>query len=273
MKIYSWLIFLICFLGFGKNLEARKYKAPKWKNENFVSVPEGFRASIIKAGKGAKIKSGDNVRFFYTRYDRSTRLALTDTVLDRKRGLMIKLETESNYLEKAMKMLAKGGQGYFILPTGSMTADGKPDSALFYLRIKDIIPGTTTAVISGQEAPKDSIGFVLPDPEAKNFGDTLFTTMKLVEVTKIVPCGMMRMLNVFKFSMTWFDQGMHQKDIYLYVECPENYGKDYFTAGSTYVVTAIPLLENHKKNKQVFNFYANANDKIESYYCLRLTKK
>lgn len=273
MRNFSWLIFLLVFSFSGITLQAKKYKAPKWKNEGFVSTNAGIRASIVKAGKGQKAKLGDNVRFYYTRYDRSTKLPQADTILDRKRGLMINLDTEANNLVKALEMLAKGGQGYFILPTGSLAADGSPDSALFFLKVKEIIPGSTAAVITGQKPQSDSIGFVMKDPDASNFGDTLFTSMKLVEVQKIVPCGMMRVMNVLRFSMTWFDNGVQHKDIYLYIECPENYGKDYFTVGSTYIVTAIPLLENHKKNKQVFNPYSNLKDPVESYYCLRISKK
>lgn len=273
MKKFSWLIFLLPFFLFSSELQARKYKAPKWKNEGFVSDGSAVLAHILKPGKGPKAKFGDNVRFFYTRYDRITKLAIADSTLDRKRGLLIKLETESNHLETAIKMLSKGGSGYFIFPTGRLDANGKPDSAYFFIRLKEIIPGASAPVITGNNPPKDSVNFNLPDPDASKFGDTLFTSMKLVEVTKIVPCGMMKVMNVFKFRMTWFDNGMQTKDIYLYVECPENYGKDYFLAGATYIVTAIPLMENQKKGKNVFNFYANANDKLEAYYCLRLTKK
>lgn len=268
------LIFLSLTFLFVFPLHARKYKAPKWKEGNFVSA-SGIRAQIIKSGKGPKPRLGDNAVVFYTRYDQQTKMPLPDTLLDRKKGYAFPLETEANNLVKAILMLAKGGEGYFILPTGAFKADGiTPDSAFFFLRVKSITPGANPEQVSGQQnTNKDSVALEIKDPSLQNYGDTLFTTMKLVEVQKIVPCGMMMVLNVFRFRVTWFDNGVQHKDIYLYVQCPESYGKDYFVAGATYVVTAIPLLENHKKSKQVFNPYTASQEKLEAYYCLRITKK
>jgi hypothetical protein len=82
-------------------------------------------------------------------------------------------------------------------------------------------------------------------------------------------------MQAVKFRITYFENGVQHKDVLVFIDCPDQYGKDFFVAGKSYVITAIPLMENHKQGKSVQNSYAVgtfSQEKYESYYCLRIRR-
>ncbi|HLG02606.1 MAG TPA: hypothetical protein VI731_03365, partial [Bacteroidia bacterium] len=116
-----------------------------------------------------------------------------------------------------------------------------------------------------------NITIVIEDPEKKYFGDTLFKTMKLVEVPgRIVSCGNVKYLQVFKFELQWFDNEIKRKEILLYIECPQALGSNFYSPGAEYIITAIPLTNKLTEGKQVYTVYGS--QQLETYYCLRIRR-
>ena len=74
----------------------------------------------------------------------------------------------------------------------------------------------------------------------------------------------------FKFEITTFDTIVHHKDILVFIECPDFYGKDYFVAGTNYMVTCIPLYDDLKNGTRSMNSYSL--EKLDRYYGLRIRK-
>jgi hypothetical protein len=263
----GFYFFIFSFLLLSLSVEAKKTKAPVWKPKTFISPnSSGIRASILKEGKSAKPEWGDQVRVTMVRYDGKTKQPISDTSVDAKSQKTILLNQKGNRLFESVMMLGKKGQGYFIYPNAN-----SGDSNYVYLKILKLIKATGPVEI--KEIPTDSAVFSMGDPEADRMGDSIFSVVKLVEVPKMLPCGMMKVLNAYKFRLTWFDNGVQHKDILVYIECPENFGKDFFVAGSTYILTGIRLLENHKNGKKVFNMYTANSDGMDVYYCLRIVRK
>jgi hypothetical protein len=114
----------------------------------------------------------------------------------------------------------------------------------------------------------DTINFRMPDPDAGNFGDTLFMSVRLIKAPQVLSCGGFDITQVFRFQMTWFENGVQHKDILVYVHCPDFYGKDYFVEGKSYVITAIPLTDKKKKELNAVDQFPNEN--LERYYLLRI---
>lgn len=257
-----------------------KFKPPKWpKKGMFYGNPvEGVCSDIVKPGKDPKPKPGDNVLFRYAQYEYGTFKPIPPSVSDKrnqdKKGrTLTKLDSPDNNLVKALLMLGKGGKGFFIFGKSVNPKGDASDSTCFYIELLEIFPGTAPEQITGDTLKKDSVTFVIPDPALKNFGDTLFTTAKLVDVPlQIISCGAIKSIEAFRFRMTWFDNGVQHRDILVYVECPQTFGSGFFSAGSSYVITAIPLSENLKQDKTVFNPYSSDHTLTESYYCLRMRK-
>lgn len=261
------MLFLLSF-----QLAAKK--APKWKPGVFKTTQEGIRYSIKKVGTGKEIKTGDVVRFFLFAYNGHTKKY--DAVLnpppnasDSKTGGVISLDenTSENGIVKAIKLLKKGGEGYFIIPG---TLIGHADSSCYFIRIVDVSAQVTIFNPPADSVKADSVKIKVTDPGQKYYGDTLFSFMKLVEVPQMTDCGISAVVVAFKFELTWFDNGTQRKNIIVFIECPELYGKDYFVKGASYIVTAIPMTENYKSGHRTMNSYSL--EKLESYYCLRVKK-
>jgi hypothetical protein len=266
------LLCLSLFL-FSFHLDAKK--APKWKPGTMQVTEEGMRYSVKKTGPGETIVNGDLVHclfYFYNsqtkKYDR-TFYPFPST--KPKTGPTIVVTDGMNYgLSSAIKMLKAGGEGFFIFPNAK-TNNSVADSTCYYVRVIDVIkplrfmvPDVTDTVAI------DSVKIEVNDPGKKNYGDTLFSVMKLTEVPQQTACGISAVIVAFKFELTWFDNGTQHKSILVFVECPEQYGKDYFVKGASYVVTAIPMTENYKSGHRTMNSYSL--EKLESYYSLRVKK-
>lgn len=254
-------------------ISASAKKAPKWKAKHLQTSPSGIRYDIKKIGEGNAVQTGNWVRFFCYGYNYKTKKydkneSPTSTMMNPKNGSIIQLDQdypESGFVG-ALKMLRVGGEGYFIIPE-----NGK-DSSCYFIRVAEVLP--ITQIKQPQDTVKAdtvTINFHIPDPELKNFGDTLFTTMQLVEIPMHVTChGIAPTLQAVKFKVDYFDNGVKHKQYLIFIECPDGYGKDFFVPGSSYVITAIPLMDNHKQGHQVQNSYSM--EKLESYYCLRIRK-
>lgn len=268
MKGIKTFLFLCFLFVFSFTAEAKKFKSPKWKQDGFVATGNGIRANILKPGKDPKPESGDNVRLFFTRYNYKTHAAEPAglNIANLRRGDIIHIDKEDHKLASSIMMLGTGGEGFFICPAGR-----GQDSVCYYVRLLEIYPGHSTSEITGDTVQTDSVSFTLPDPDQYNRGDSIIQLMKLVEAPHLVSCGTASNIVAFKFRMTWFENGVQHKDILVYVECPETFGSNYFVTGGMYMVTAIPLSENRKKGKTVFNQYSG--EKLESYWGLVVTKK
>src|ERR1041384_7485164 len=82
--------------------------------------------------------------------------------------------------------LGKGGRGFFIVPPNP----GASDSVCYFILVVHITPESNLEIITGDTLQKDSINFSVPDPALQNFGDSLFTTAKLVEApAQLISCG------------------------------------------------------------------------------------
>jgi hypothetical protein len=248
-------------------------KAPKWTKKAMTTSAEGIRYRVKKEGKGEHVKMGDAVRMFLYMYDHKTKKydrvssPNSPNAVNPKTGSFLELKegTENNPVIRALRMMKAGGQAFFIVPVPGA------DSACYFMKVMEVIPPAQIVTVPQDSAKNDTINFKLPDPDQNRFGDTLFTTMKLVEVPIAVRCnGIVPTMQAVKFRITYFEDGVKHKDVLLYMECPSGYGKDFLVAGASYVVTAIPLLENHKAGKSVQNSYSA--EKLESYYCLRIKK-
>ncbi|CAN5911339.1 hypothetical protein BH11BAC7_BH11BAC7_36180 [soil metagenome] len=264
------LIFAI--LLFSLSLAAKK--APKWKPGVFKTTSDGIRYSIKKQGSGKEIKKGDVVRFMLFVYDFHTKkydavLSPGKNASNSKTGGVISLDENSsgNGIIKAIELLKKGGEGFFIIP-GRLV--GAVDSSCCFIRIIEV-----TTKLEIYNPPKDSLNtdsvkFAVSDPNKKYFGDTLIALMKLVEQPQMVNCGISKVMIAFKFETTYFENGMQHKNILVFVECPEFYGTDYFIAGRNYMVTCIPLLDDLKDGKRTMNSYSL--EKLDRYYGLRVRR-
>lgn len=249
-------------------------KAPKWKPGVFKTTSEGIRYSIKKQGVGEEIKTGDVVRFFIFGYDFHTKKY--DAVLSppkngssRKTGGVLSLDENlsGNGIVKAIKLLKKGGEGFFIIP-GHLV--GRSDSCCYFIRVIEITSKLVVYNPSNDSLKADSVKFAVNDPNKKFYGDTLIALMKLVEQPQMVNCGISKVMIAFKFETTYFENGMQHKNILVFIECPELYGKDYFVAGRNYMVTCIPLLDDLKDGKRTMNSYSL--EKLERYYGLRVSR-
>ncbi|HEU4718024.1 MAG TPA: FKBP-type peptidyl-prolyl cis-trans isomerase [Bacteroidia bacterium] len=269
MKKYLFVLFLflvpLCLLA-GKDVP--------WKEGKFRTASSGLQYRIVKAGKGDTICGTDRVTVDFVWYRRSDKSVIYNSKKDYPGGQEVTMN-DPNIVKGfaiAIKMLKKGGKGYFKVPPslgfGKKMKAGE-DTLLYYITVKKIVhvPGVSPII----NTSSDTIVFHIPDPADQYRGDSLFTLAKLVDVPSIVPCGMKLVMVAFRFQLTWFDNGVQRKDILVYVQCPENYGKDYFVKGQNYVLTAIPLSENLKEGKTVYNAYSG--EKLDAYYGLRVVKK
>ncbi len=275
-------IFSLLFL-FSISLSAKK-KIPEWKPDGFQTSQTGIRYSIVQPGKGDSIKDGDLIFCFLYRYDYKTKkydetyISFSDGEMDTKSdGSYVTLDNKvtSVGIIDAFEMLRSGGTGYFIIPPAlDQTDPYNPaiDSTCCFIRVVNIAASKKN-VAHPQDAVRadTSITFRMPDPDKDRFGDSILTTMQLVETPFTVYChGSTVTMQAVKFSISYFDNGTKHKNVLVFIDCPDKYGKDFFVPGRDYMITAIPLMENHKDGKQVQDSYTNEKD--DSYYCLRIRK-
>lgn len=263
------LLILALFL-FSLSLAAKK--APKWKPGEFKTTSEGIRYSMKKHGSGEEIKTGNVVRFFLFGYDYRTKkydavLSPTQNASNPKTGGVISLDESfsGNGIVQAIMLLKKGGEGFFIIP-GHLV--GRADSSCCFIRVIEVTPKLEIYNPPKDSLKADSVRFKVNDPNKKFFGDTLIALMNLVETPQLVNCGISKVIIAFKFESTYFENGMQHKNILVFIECPELYGKDYFIAGRNYMVTCIPLLDDLKEGKRTMNLYSL--EKLDRYYGLRI---
>lgn len=270
MKHLALIVFLLV------SLPAVAKKAPKWKSKGFKTTASGLQYKMVNPGKGAPIRDTDFVLVELSYYAKGNKSAIKDGPGKQSVELAgIYLSDKAKiipYMREAILLLKKGGKAFFILPPGSKFMK---DTLYCFIHVKEVLPGN--AKVTGllpTNAPDtvkaDSVNFKVTDPNKKYFGDTLIGLVKLVEQPQPVACGDFKVLVAFKFEMTYFENGTQHKSILVFVECPEAYGKDYFVAGKSYMVTCIPLLDDLKAGKRTMNAYSL--EKLESYYGLRVTR-
>jgi hypothetical protein len=266
------LVFLSLLL-FSLPLTAKR--APKWRPGAMQVSQEGMRYSVKRNGSGETIVNGylvDCLIYFYNnqtkKYDKEF---YPFPAVDPKKGPTFVVSDGMNFgMSSAIKMLKEGGEGFFIFPNAK-TKNSAADSTCYYIRVLKVIKPVHFTIPEVKDTVAiDSVQIKVTDPGQKNYGDTLFSVLKLVEVPQQTLCGISDVIVAFKFEMTWFDKGTQHKDILVFVSCPESYGKDYFVTGASYVVTAIPMTENFKAGRRVMNSYSL--EKLESYYGLRVKK-
>lgn len=229
----------------------------------------------MKAGKGDSIRPGDSVVVEYYWYRKSDKKILFSSKQFQAgtQSFIIGHGSMMPGFEEGMKMLKKNGYGYFIIPPviGFPEKREGEDTAFYFIRIRKLFHDyTAMSPVIIDKTPKDSVQITVTDPNQKYFGDTLFSMMKLLEVPQTAGCGITPVNVAFKFEMTWFDQGTQRKTILVFVECPESYGKDYFMAGKSYMITCVPMLEDFRQGHNTMNHYSL--EKLDSYYGLRIKK-
>ena len=264
----------IAFLLFSLTLSAKK--APKWKGRNFKTSSSGIRYDIKKPGKGEAVQTGDVVRlcvYVYNYHSKKRDSALhpfSEKTMENPFSMVMPDDASpGNGLIMSARLLKKGGEGFFIIPPRFLLNESA-DSCLCFIRVLDVTPRTNLFIPTKDSVKTDSVQITVNDPGQKFFGDTLFTMMKLLEVPQMSACGTTPVNVAFKFEMTWFDQGTQRKNILVFVECPESYGKDYFVAGKSYMITCVPMLEEFKKDHNTMNHYSL--EKLDTYYGLRIKK-
>ena len=261
--------FLLLFLLL-LSISAEAKKAPKWKPRNFKTTASGLQYSICKTGKGDSIRMQDVIWPQLFRYERKNGKLVVKQDPKAKEIVPMQLGDGRQIpgIIEAIQLLRKGGSGFFILPPSP--GKGK-DTIYTFIRITEVahLAAMPDSVLA--PPPDTTVQFVVTDPAQDNYGDSLFTTMKLQEVPTIISCGRTHSWTAFRFQLTWFDNGVQRKDILVYIECPDSYGANYFVAGKSYVITAIPLTENRKEGKAFYNRYSG--EKLETYLCLRVAAK
>ncbi len=261
-KILSLLIL------FSIHLYAKK--APKWKDGNFKTSSIGLHYKIIKQGENIPLRKNDIVEADIYTYKRSGQSLkyLRDSIYSDFGNFSIGDEKIPGGIIQAIYILKNGGKGYFIIPP---YLSPSADTFFCFIHVKNIIHMRLDAL--GKDSivkPNDSINFVVTDSNKKYFGDTLFSLMKLVEQPQLTSCGGAKILIAFKFEMTYYDNGVVHKNILIFIECPDFYGKDYFVVGTNYMVTCVPLLDDLKNGSRTMNSYSL--EKLDKYYCLRIRK-
>lgn len=244
-------------------------KAPKWKDGNFKTTASGLQYKIVKEGKAIMFRTNDAVEaeiFPYKRIGKSLKFVKDSVYSDFGYFLIVDEDIPPGIIEAA-KLLKDGGKGFFIIPPAR---SGSSDSLFCFIRVKRIMHMRLDAFGTADTIRDDSIHIVINDPNKKYFGDTLFSVMKLVEQPQIVSCGSVKVLIAFKFEITYFENGMQHKNILIFIECPDAYGENYFVAGTSYVVTCVPLLDDLKAGVRTMNNYSL--QKLDSYYGLRVRK-
>jgi hypothetical protein len=265
MKFFLLSIFFL----FSLTISAKK--APKWKGKHFKTSPAGIRYNIKKPGNGDSIQTGYGVKYLFYTYDYKTKknktepgtTKLADGPLSGTFTTIIRDDNAGYDLIKALVLLRKNGEGYFIVP------QKKGDSTCYYIKVEDVFRVTEIS-IPRDTARTDSVNIIVDDPGKKFFGDTLFSFMKLVEVPQMADCGITAVNIAFKFEMSWFDNGVQRKQELVFIECPELYGKDFFEAGKTYMITCVPMTDNFKQGHHTLNNYPL--EKLDIYYGLRIRK-
>jgi hypothetical protein len=260
MRFPAFLLILLLSLP----LAAKR--GPRWKEGDFKTTASGLQYKIMKEGKGDSIGAIDAVLVELYRFN-STDHALIKDDGNTKDGKLINLEDKNKLpgIIQCIRMLKRGGKGYFKIPP----SPGNNDTLYCYIVIKNVFHNVSDRVVM-DTVPGDSVKFKVTDPNKKYFGDTLIALMKLVEQPQIVSCGDLQVLIAFKFEMTYFENGTQRKNIVIFIECPESYGKDYFVAGKSYMITCVPLLDDLKDGKRTMNSYSL--EKLDRYYGLRVTR-
>ncbi len=262
---------IVALLLFSVPLAAKK--APKWKDGNFKSTDSGLQYKILKDGKGDSIRLTDDVLAEVYRYSPADHKLIKDKGNSHE-GKIISLHDKKNIpgIIQAIQQLKKGGKGYFIIPP-SLGKAGIRDTLYCYIIIKNVFRNEQEVFVAdtvSDSVAQENVGIVVTDPGEKYFGDTLFSVMKLVEQPQLVDCGIAKVIIAFKFEMSYFENGLQRKSILVFIECPEVYGKDYFTKGASYVVTCVPLLDDLKTGSRTMNAYSL--EKLDRYYGLRVRK-
>ncbi|CAN5300987.1 hypothetical protein BH09BAC5_BH09BAC5_03950 [soil metagenome] len=255
-------LFLISF-----SLDAKK--APKWRKGDFKKSESGLQYKILKQGRGDSIGETDWVGFDLLFYN-SDGKPQNSLKIHRNEGSLVDMDDPKivSGMKEAIGLMKKGGKAFFIIPP--LLNSGK-DTLYCFIHIKKIGHSLSSDLnIPQNKNPDDSVSIIIEDPNQKYFGDSLFSVMKLVEVPQQAGCGSVSVNVAFKFEMSWFDKGTQHKNILVFIECPEQYGKDFFVSGSTYVITAVPMTENLKQGHNTMNAYSL--EKLEMYYGLRIKK-
>ncbi|MEO5644571.1 MAG: hypothetical protein ABIQ40_17965 [Bacteroidia bacterium] len=264
-------LLLIAFLLFSLPMAAKR--APKWKDGKFKTTATGLQYKIVKEGNGDSIVAADDVLVELYRYNPTDHLLIKDKA-DRKEGRLISLQDDKALqgIIQSVQLLKNGGKGYFIIPP-LLAKEGSNDTLYCCIVIKNVFRNQRDVIMPGPltvSIPVDSVKFAVSDPNKKYFGDTLIALMKLTEQPQMVNCGSSKVVIAFKFEMAYFENGMQHKNILVFIECPELYGKDYFISGSNYMVTCIPLLDDLKNGKRTMNSYSL--EKLDRYYGLRVRR-
>ncbi len=263
----SLLVFALFLLSF--SLVAKQ--APKWKDANFKKSTSGLQFRIVKYGKGDSISDAYWVSFDLFFYDSNGKPKNSIKLL-RHEGSVVDMNDSKIVpgITESLRNLRKGAKAFFIIPPA---LSGGIDTIYCFIHVKRI--GLNNLVQTGPsisvvDTKQDSVTISVPDPAKKFFGDTLFSFMKLIEVPQVANCGIIAINVAFKFELTWYENGSHHKDVLIFVECPEKFGKDFFKEGSSYMVTAVPMIENYKQGHNTMNSYSL--EKLDSYYSLRIKK-
>jgi hypothetical protein len=266
---------LLALLLFSLPLAAKR--APKWKEGNFKTTASGLKYKIVKPGKADSIGNTDVIEFEVFQYVKEGKKYYRDPDGHQAGNFSMDDPDIPAGIKEAVKLLQPGGKGYFIIPPSVNTAL----DSMYFIHFKKLIHITQNVFgpskeklpndsVSKGSGNKDSMNIVINDPAKKYFGDTLFSVMKLAEQPQLASCGIAKVIIAFKFEMTYFENGLQRKSVLVFIECPDFYGEDYFTKGSSYVVTCVPLLDNFKTGSRTMNAYSL--EKLDRYYGLRVQK-
>ena len=258
-KLFSLLIL------FSISLSAKKF--PKWKDGNFKTTSSGLQYKIVKKGKGDSIGRNDSVVLEYVCYQGNDRKVIFTT--EKLPGKKFSIDLSKNSLEQgfmeSVLLLKEHGSGYFAYSIPN------EEGVLYFIRVVKVIHNYSQ-FLPIENPPIDTTAtFHFPDPNKNRYGDSILTTMQLVETPFPIYChGNNVTMQAVKFSISYFDGESKHKTVLIFIDCPDQYGKDFFVPGKDYMITAIPLMENQKQVKNVQNSYSNEKD--ESYYCLRIRR-
>lgn len=263
MRLFLILVLsVIHAVGFAQT-SSRVIKPPRWTKRSLHSHSNNF-AYAVENVVGRTAQPGDVVTFEiaqYTNPGKSRKRKAPQGIRPDERGqYSMQLTKHPIGVYEAITLLSPNAYGFFVF-----YSTDKKDSVCYFIRLNQ-------AVKTGQSQDSVQINITCPEPDALLQGDSILLNMKLLETPVMrVTCADKPSYLVMKFQHTVFVDNAVRRNIYFVtVPCPGDSAVDYYVAGKSYIITAIPLRESHKLKFYIMDPYHEMEG--PRYWGLRVRK-
>lgn len=256
------VLFVIYTVGYAQT-SIRVIKPPRWTKQTLQLHANNF-AYAVEQVVGRTAQPGDVVTFEIAQYTNPgksrKRTAPQGIRVDERGQCSVQLTARPIGIYEAVTLLSPSAYGFFVF-----YGTEKKDSVCYFIRLKQVVK-------TGQSQDSVQINIARPETDALLQGDSIFLTMKLLETPVMrVTCKDKPSYLVMKFQYTVFADNAVQRNIYFVtVPCPGDSAADYYVAGRSYIVTAIPLRESHKLKYYIMDPYHEMEG--PRYWGLRLRR-